>query len=42
MGDNREYSLDSTTASIGDVSIDQIEGKVLFRIWPVNQVGIVQ
>ena len=42
MGDNREYSLDSRTASIGDVSIDQIEGKVLFRIWPVNQVGIVQ
>ena len=42
MGDNRESSLDSRTASIGDVSKDQIEGKILFRIWPMNSVGIVQ
>ena len=42
MGDNRGSSLDSRTASIGDVSIDQIEGKILFRIWPVNKIGIVQ
>ena len=42
MGDNRGSSLDSRTAAIGDVSKDQIEGKILFRIWPMNSVGIVQ
>ena len=42
MGDNRESSLDSRTTFIGDVSKDQIESKILFRIWPVNKIGIVR
>ena len=42
MGDNRESSLDSRTTFIGDVSNDQIESKILFRIWPVNKIGIVR
>ena len=42
LGDNRESSLDSRTTFIGDVSKDQIESKILFRIWPVNKIGIVR
>lgn len=42
MGDNRESSLDSRTTFIGDVSKNQIESKILFRIWPVNKIGIVR
>ena len=42
MGDNRESSIDSRTTFIGDVSKDQIESKILFRIWPVNKIGIVR
>lgn len=42
MGDNRESSLDSRTTIIGDVSKNQIESKILFRIWPVNKIGIVR
>ena len=40
MGDNRESSIDSRSAVIGDVSKEQIEGKVLFSVWPLNKIGI--
>lgn len=39
MGDNRDTSVDSRTASIGDISMDQIEGQIVFRIWPLDQMG---
>ena len=42
MGDNRESSIDSSSAVIGDVSKEQIEGKVLFSVWPLNKIGIVK
>ena len=42
LGDNRESSIDSRTTFIGDVSENQIESKILFRIWPVNKIGIVR
>ena len=42
MGDNRDTSLDSRASVIGDVSEEQIEGKVVFRIWPLNKFGSVQ
>ena len=38
MGDNRDVSVDSRSAAIGDVSKDQIEGKIVFRIWPLNRI----
>ena len=41
MGDNRETSVDSRTASIGDISEDQIEGQIVFRIWPLKEVGSI-
>lgn len=42
MGDNRESSIDSRSAAIGDISKEQIEGKVLFSVWPLNKIGIVK
>lgn len=42
MGDNRDVSVDSRSAAIGDVSKDQIEGKIVFRIWPLKEFGSMQ
>lgn len=42
MGDNRESSIDSRSAVIGDISKEQIESKVLFSVWPLNKIGIVK
>lgn len=41
MGDHRSVSVDSRNALLGCVSEEQIVGKVVFRIWPVNKMGIV-
>lgn len=37
MGDNREESRDSR--SFGLVDIKSVEGKAVFRIWPLNKIG---
>lgn len=41
VGDNRSVSLDSRSTTIGSVPTDQIIGKIIFRIWPVNSAGLV-
>ena len=41
MGDNRSVSIDSRNTSIGCVSEEQIVGKIVFRIWPLAQMGPV-
>ena len=42
MGDNRDTSIDSRSIAIGDISKDQIEGQIIFRIWPLNKIGSIQ
>jgi len=39
MGDNRNYSTDSR--AIGEVDVRHIIGKVVFRVYPFNRIGIV-
>lgn len=39
LGDNRENSIDSR--ALGLIDYKQIEGKVLFRIWPLDKFGSV-
>lgn len=39
LGDNRFVSLDSRVASVGPVKRQQISGRAMFRIWPVNKIG---
>lgn len=41
MGDNRSVSLDSRNTEIGCVSEGQVIGKIIFRFWPVNKIGVV-
>ena len=42
MGDNRAESIDSRSSALGCISQEQIIGKVIFRIWPFQQIGTVQ
>lgn len=39
MGDNRPNSHDSRQSDVGQVKMDTVRGKVLFRWWPFNQFG---
>lgn len=41
MGDNRANSSDSRYPSLGFVESDAIDGKVIFRIWPLSEIGLV-
>ena len=41
-GDNRGTSLDSRSRAVGCVSEEQIVGKIVFRIWPLTEVGAVE
>ena len=38
LGDNLGQSMDSR--SFGPVSLDRVQGKVLFRYWPISRLGI--
>lgn len=39
LGDNRSVSIDSRHSSIGCVTSEQIVGKIVFRVWPLNKIG---
>lgn len=39
MGDHRATSADSRHTVVGCVSTDQIVGKIIFRIWPLERFG---
>ena len=41
LGDNRNDSKDSRSVNFGLVHKDEIEGLVIFKIWPVKDVGRV-
>ncbi|MCR4951946.1 MAG: signal peptidase I [Solobacterium sp.] len=42
MGDHRNVSVDSRNTSIGCVAEEQVVGKVVFRVWPLNSLGTVK
>lgn len=41
MGDNRETSIDSRNTSVGCIDIDNVVGKIVFKIWPLKSFGTV-
>mgnify|MGYP000948316119 CR=1 FL=1 len=41
MGDHRSTSVDSRNTAVGCVAQEQIVGKIIFRIWPLNRIGTV-
>lgn len=42
MGDNRVTSIDSRSSAIGCIEVDQIVGKVVLRVWPLESFSVVQ
>lgn len=41
MGDNRATSQDSRNSVVGCIAEEQILGRAVLRIWPVNEFGII-
>lgn len=39
MGDHRSVSVDSRNSSVGCVSEEQLVGKLIFRMWPLDKFG---
>ena len=42
LGDNRAVSVDSRSTSVGCVTQEQVVGKIVFRIWPLNRIGPIK
>lgn len=42
MGDNRLHSTDSRYSEVGCIEYEKIAGKVFFRLYPFNKIGIVR
>lgn len=41
MGDHRDISVDSRSEAVGCVAEEQIVGKLLFKIWPFENIGMI-
>lgn len=41
LGDKRSTSVDSRNTAVGCIDDDEIVGKILFRVWPLGDMGIV-
>lgn len=39
MGDHRETSVDSRSAAVGCIDTDEIVGKIVYRVWPLERFG---
>ena len=39
MGDHRSTSVDSRHTAVGCVAEEQIVGKIVFRVWPLDRIG---
>jgi signal peptidase I len=42
MGDHRATSVDSRNSSVGCISTDLVIGKLLLRVWPLSDIGMIQ
>jgi len=42
MGDHRATSADSRNTAVGCVDKEQLAGKILFRVWPLDRAGKVE
>ena len=42
MGDHRETSVDSRSTVIGCIARDQIVGKIVLCVWPLDDVGVIK
>lgn len=42
MGDHRSVSVDSRNSDIGPVASEQVVGRLVYRLWPLNTIGPVK
>jgi signal peptidase I len=42
LGDNRTVSLDSRYEEVGPVKKENIGGRAIFRLWPINKMGPIE
>lgn len=42
MGDHRSTSVDSRNTAVGCINIEQIVGKIVFRVWPLEDFGKIE
>lgn len=42
MGDHRSTSADSRLASIGPIPTEDVVGRIVFRVWPLERFGILK
>lgn len=42
MGDHRAASVDSRNTAVGCVAEEQIVGRLVFRVWPLDSIGSVE
>lgn len=42
MGDHRATSADSRNTAVGCIAEEQIVGRIVFRVWPINSFGRVE
>ena len=42
VGDNRDVSIDSRNTEVGCIKDENVIGKIIFRIWPINTIGTVK
>lgn len=42
LGDNRDVSIDSRNTTVGCITDEQIAGKIIFRVWPLDKIGIIK
>lgn len=42
MGDNRPTSLDSRDSAIGEIPLKDIMGRVDLRLFPLNEIGVIE
>ena len=42
MGDHRSTSVDSRNTAVGCVADEQIVGKIVLRVWPLNRLGAIR
>lgn len=41
MGDNRATSVDSRSTTVGCISEEEIVGKIVFVVWPMEEFGLL-
>lgn len=42
LGDHRNVSVDSRSTVVGCVAEEQIVGKIIFKLWPVSEIGKIR